>query len=426
MASPFTEKIAPLTECLLTQVRFIAHLGAHLKRHGRLERSRKAGVTGIVLGGCLNLRPRPVETTRPFRDVTVADVMPVRCTARTSHQSMAPMRVAWLGAITAETKKDDARSRNLPGGERILARKECDSGWFLTMQNSPDYHETVHYQLDRLKQGGSLQKAVQDDGRIFVIYGQGGGCTLEISGGAAGFWISLHGSVRVNNTNLIQLVGPREALVSEHDSRVRAIGHANSRWLAILGGKKAWAALLIRAAGHDAQLLPELHQISRILRHRALVTLRAASRLELEASIHAIVDEIVSGQSVLRAAIARCPGKTFAKRRQVFLRLQRVRNYICANCEEELDNEVLARMANYSPCHFLRTFNAVFLETPHAYLVERRLDKARRLLMSGELAVTEVALASGFEDRSAFSRLFRKRFGTTAKEAMRSLRAVAE
>src|SRR5262249_5851630 len=204
-----------------------------------------------------------------------------------------------------------------------------------------------------------------------------------------GLWIPLHGSLRINNATLTQSIRSRETLVTEHDARIRAIGHANSRWLAILGSRRAWTSLLISVTGQDVQLLPEFHQISRDFRRKALAVARSDTRFELEGAVHAIADEIVSVQSALRAAIARCPGKTYAKRRQVFLRLQRVRNFIGAHCEEELDNEALARMANYSPCHFLRTFSTVFLDTPHAYLVDQRLIRARRLLQSGELAVTE-------------------------------------
>jgi len=279
--------------------------------------------------------------------------------------------------------------------------------------------EIVRFHTQRLKQGGNLLKTIHDDGSMFIVYGEGGGCTLQVLGEAAGFWAPIHGTVRVNSTNLSHTVRAKEALITEYETGVKAVGHANSRWLVLLGAKRAWATLLTDTCGHDTQLLPEFHQISRDLRHKAVAVARAALPWELESAVHAIAGEIALGQTALRAALARCPGRTYAKRRQVFLRLQRVRNFMNARCDEELDNEMLARMANYSSCHFLRTFSSVFLETPHAYLVHQRLLRAKYLLQSGNLAVTEVALASGFESRSTFSRLFRQRFGTTARETMR-------
>ena len=286
--------------------------------------------------------------------------------------------------------------------------------------------DIVRFQAQRLEQSGNLLKSIQDDDCISIVYGEGGGCTLHVVGGAAGFWAPIRGAVRVNSTNLNQTVHAKQALITEYDTGIKAIGHANTRWLAVLGSKRAWATLLANAQGHDTQflldyqqLLSEFHPISRDFRRKVIAVARSASSLELERAMHAIADEIAAGQEILQAAIGRCPGRTYAKRRQAFLRLQRVRNFMSAHCDEELDNELLARRAHYSPCHFIRIFNSVFLQTPHAYLVQERLLRAQRLLQSGNLAVLEVAHASGFESPSAFSRVFRQRFGTTAKETLR-------
>lgn len=279
--------------------------------------------------------------------------------------------------------------------------------------------DIVCFQTQHLKQDGNLLKTIDDDGCFFIAYGEGGGCTLNVLGGAAGYWVPIRGTLRVNTTNLSQTVQAKEALITEYDVSIKAIGHANSRWLAVLGAKRAWTTLLTNASGHDAPLLPAFHHSGNELRRKVLAVARSTSPLELEGAMYAIAGEIACGQAVLQKAIRRCPGRTYAKRRQAFLRLQRVRNFMSAHCDEELDNEMLARMANYSPWHFLRIFGSVFLETPHAYLVHQRLLRAKRLLQSGNLAVMEVALASGFESPSAFSRLFRQRFGTTARETMR-------
>jgi transcriptional regulator GlxA family with amidase domain len=71
----------------------------------------------------------------------------------------------------------------------------------------------------------------------------------------------------------------------------------------------------------------------------------------------------------------------------------------------------LARLANLSPYHFLRTFKAVTGVTPHQWLLRARLrDAARRLAISRE-PVTGIALEAGFEDLSNFIRSFRAEFG---------------
>jgi AraC family transcriptional regulator len=170
-----------------------------------------------------------------------------------------------------------------------------------------------------------------------------------------------------------------------------------------------------------AWLFPARHAADRDLKRRALALARAITTGEgVEIATENLVERIISIQVGFADAIGRCPGRTYAQRRQVFVRLQRVRNYLAANCHLEIDNDELARMANYSPSHFIRAFGAAYEETPHAFLIRQRLERARRLLRVSPLAINEIALESGFENASAFSRLFRQRFGITAGTARRA------
>lgn len=293
------------------------------------------------------------------------------------------------------------------------------------MRNLSGHSEILHVQTQHLRRSSGLSRSIVDDGSLVVIYGEGGGCTLAVSGDVTGVWIPLRCELQLQIADSSRWLRPREALVTQHHGRTRAIGHSDGRWLALLGAERAWVRLLGHSPKSKLQLLPELHHADCDLRRKAVVLARATTTLELEGAVYAIGDRLATLQSPLYAAIARCPGRTHARRLQVFLRLQRVRNFISACCDREINNDVLARMANYSPCHFLRTFNLVYQETPHAYLVNQRLQRARRLLNSSDLAITEVALASGFENRSAFSRLFHQRFGSTAYEMRRRGRAAA-
>jgi AraC-like DNA-binding protein len=60
--------------------------------------------------------------------------------------------------------------------------------------------------------------------------------------------------------------------------------------------------------------------------------------------------------------------------------------------------------------HLHRAFKRVFRLTPHAYLTALRLERARSLLQNGQ-AVTAAAVEVGFTSLSAFTRLFRSRYG---------------
>ena len=220
--------------------------------------------------------------------------------------------------------------------------------------------------------------------------------------------------------------------VTEAEPRLHAVGRGNAVWIALLGGRSAWREALDGLSDMpiaEPLLLPTWHSADRTLRIRLVALARAAANGGAEQALQSVIESVFVLQKDLAAAIDRCPGRTYAQRRQVFLRLQRVRNYLAANCHLELDNDALARMASYSPWHFIRgeiairAFRAAYQQTPHAFLVDQRLQRARRLLRSSPLAISEIALASGFENRCAFSRLFRQRFGMTAGALRRQLDA---
>jgi len=65
-----------------------------------------------------------------------------------------------------------------------------------------------------------------------------------------------------------------------------------------------------------------------------------------------------------------------------------------------------------SPGHLVRSFTAAFGLPPHLYLTGRRVDRARKLLLTGQPAA-EVAAAAGFHDQPHMIRHFRRHLGAT-------------
>lgn len=84
-----------------------------------------------------------------------------------------------------------------------------------------------------------------------------------------------------------------------------------------------------------------------------------------------------------------------------------------ARFAEPLDLDDMARAAGFSRYHFAREFRAAFGETPGAYLSRRRVERAKRLLESANLTVTEVCMVVGFSSLSSFSRRFSELVGCT-------------
>jgi AraC-like DNA-binding protein len=85
----------------------------------------------------------------------------------------------------------------------------------------------------------------------------------------------------------------------------------------------------------------------------------------------------------------------------------RLRDAIDRDYGSELDLVAMSGIANISPAHLIRTFRAVFGETPHRYLQRRRVERAMFLLRSTDDLVTDICFAVGFGSLGTFSRTFR-------------------
>jgi AraC family transcriptional regulator len=90
---------------------------------------------------------------------------------------------------------------------------------------------------------------------------------------------------------------------------------------------------------------------------------------------------------------------------------RRIFEYIEANLQRNVGLQELADLVGYSRGHFLRMFRAGTGATPHWYLTERRVERAKTLLAGGRLALTDIAASCGFSSQSHLSTEFRRRTG---------------
>lgn len=91
--------------------------------------------------------------------------------------------------------------------------------------------------------------------------------------------------------------------------------------------------------------------------------------------------------------------------------LRRARDLMDREYERPLDVAALASAAFMSSAHFSRQFRATYGETPYAYLMTRRIERAKALLRRGDLSVTEVCVAVGFTSLGSFSVRFTQLVG---------------
>jgi transcriptional regulator GlxA family with amidase domain len=91
--------------------------------------------------------------------------------------------------------------------------------------------------------------------------------------------------------------------------------------------------------------------------------------------------------------------------------ITRVRQYIDRHYAKPLTVPHLARLARLSTFHFIRAFRAQAGVTPHQYVRARRIERARELLVTTPMPVTDVCDAVGFQSLGSFSALFRRLTG---------------
>jgi len=153
-----------------------------------------------------------------------------------------------------------------------------------------------------------------------------------------------------------------------------------------------------------------------LTRMHARIAEGRATPLWLDARLFGLARNLVSVEAGLDHEIARVPAARAATRQELYRRLRKARDFIEGSLDEPLDLAAIARAACLSPFHFHRRFSATFHETPHGYVVRRRLERARDLLAGSDFPVTDVALACGFESLGSFSSLFRRRFGAPPRD----------
>lgn len=96
--------------------------------------------------------------------------------------------------------------------------------------------------------------------------------------------------------------------------------------------------------------------------------------------------------------------------------LQTVLDYIQTHLDRDIALSDVAEVLNLSQYHFCRLFKQSAGLTPHQYLTQCRIDRAKQLLRTTQLTITEIAFAVGLTNHSSFTRLFRQYVGASPKE----------
>jgi AraC-like DNA-binding protein len=91
--------------------------------------------------------------------------------------------------------------------------------------------------------------------------------------------------------------------------------------------------------------------------------------------------------------------------------LLRAKDLVDARYFEPLSVDDLARAAGFSRAHFIREFRRAFGESPHAYLLTRRLERAAALLRNTDRSVAEICVSVGLSSIGSFTSSFSRTYG---------------
>ena len=158
----------------------------------------------------------------------------------------------------------------------------------------------------------------------------------------------------------------------------------------------------------------------------SLVELLESARRDLDGDQDAARASIARAASLLRVALDRSAhgeGESSAPGTLAGWQIHRVKVFVDNHLDRTIHIKDLAVVAQRSVAYFCRAFKRTLGETPHAFIVRRRLTRAGHLMLASDLTLSEIALSCGFTDQAHLSKLFRQCNGQSPAVWRRERRA---
>ena len=144
----------------------------------------------------------------------------------------------------------------------------------------------------------------------------------------------------------------------------------------------------------------------------SLVRLLETAKRDLERDREAAKASLAKASSILQLEIDRRSGANDSGTGGLAgWQIARVRAFIDKNLHGTIHIRDLSAVARRSAAHFARSFKHTFGESPHAYVMKRRLETACHLMMTSSESLSQIALTVGFSDQSHLCKRFKQAFG---------------
>jgi AraC family transcriptional regulator len=213
------------------------------------------------------------------------------------------------------------------------------------------------------------------------------------------------------------LIGPRRICLTPGNAAARWQHHGRPEILQVYLRHSIYESAVAEMYGCDpaaAEIVPRFAMTDPLLEQLAIAI--TASLREGTAQDGLYVDSLAQ---MIAAHLARhhCsrskPLRSLAAQRISSWKVRRLLDYIEGNLGGDLSLEAMAAEVEVSPLYLARAFKTAVGQSPHQYVLRRRLERAKELLRGTDCPIVDVALASGFSSQSHLSNWFLRQVGVS-------------
>jgi AraC-like DNA-binding protein len=124
-----------------------------------------------------------------------------------------------------------------------------------------------------------------------------------------------------------------------------------------------------------------------------------------------LLEELMLNNTEAIKAMNKIDAAKFSTRKEIYRRLNDVKDYIDSCFNEDVTLNDLSAIALMSPFHLLRQFKKNYKITPHQYIMKQRLEHSKKIILNTNNSLTDICFMIGFKDMSSYSRLFKRTYG---------------
>jgi len=218
-------------------------------------------------------------------------------------------------------------------------------------------------------------------------------------------------------TREIELIGPSRLCVTPGDATVRWRHSGNPEILQLYLRGNVYAHVVEEMYGCDGaavRVVPRFAIVDPLLEQLAFAVIAALrdgsaeDRLYVETIAQLIAMHLARAHSSRNRPKRAAPTDGLSRGR-----VRRLLDYIEQHLADDLSLEAMAAEVELSPFYVARAFRAAMGQSPHRYVVARRIELAKRLLSDTAMPIAGIALAAGFSSQSHLSAWFRRVVGVS-------------